>query len=82
MARHIFTIQALWDEEAKVFYSESDIDGLHVETESLEEFEEVIMDLAPDLILANHFSHRDNSKISLADMIPAFSLRLPQEIRT
>ena len=38
MARHIFTVKALFDEEAIVFYCESDIDGLHIETKSLEEF--------------------------------------------
>ena len=78
MKRHVFIVKALWDKEAKVFYSESDIDGLYIEAKNLKEFEEIMMDLAPDLILANHFSKRDNSSASLADMIPAISLQVPQ----
>ena len=78
MKRRVFSVEALWDEEAKVFYSQSDIDGLHIEAKSLKEFEKIVMDLAPDLILANHFSQRDISSSSLTDLIPAFSLRVPQ----
>ena len=78
MKRHVFIVKALWDEETRVFYSESDIDGLHIEAKSLKEFEDIMMELAPELILANHFSQRDNSRASLADMIPAISLQVPQ----
>ncbi len=80
MGRRIFTVRAVWDEEAGVFFSESDIDGLHIEAKNLEEFEEIAMELAPDLALANHIFNQNLSKIPLADMIPAISLRLPQEI--
>ena len=31
-----FYVRALWDEEAKRFYSESDIHGLHIETDTVE----------------------------------------------
>ncbi len=54
MKRHVFTVKALWDEEAKVFYSKSDIDGLHIEAKTFEEFEKILMELEPDLIMANH----------------------------
>ena len=39
--RHFF-IKAIWDDEAQVFYSESDIKGLHIEAETLAEFEAVL----------------------------------------
>ena len=78
MKRRVFSVEALWDEEAKVFYSESDIDGLHIEAKTMKEFEKIMLELAPDLILANHFSQHDSSKVPLADIIPAFSLKIPQ----
>ena len=77
MKRHVFIVKALWDEDAGVFYSESDIDGVHIEAKSLKEFEDIMMELAPDLILAKRFSQRDNSKLPLADMISAISLQVP-----
>ncbi len=48
-----FTVTALWDEEAKVFYSDSDIPGLCVEAASFDVFVEVVEDLAPEVIAAN-----------------------------
>lgn len=78
MARHMFTVKVLWDEEAKVFFSESDIDGLHIEAKTLEEFEKIMMELAPELALANHLLNCDLTKVSLADMIPAISLQKSQ----
>ena len=35
-----FFVKAVWDEEAKVFYSDSDIVGLHIEAETIEGFRE------------------------------------------
>ena len=54
MARRSFSVRALWDEEAKVFYSQSDIIGLHIETRTIDEFEAVLADVAYCLIAANH----------------------------
>ncbi len=52
-------MQAIWDEVAEVFYSKCDIDGLHIEAESIEEFCDSMLDLAPELIMANHVSSHD-----------------------
>ena len=30
-----YLVTAIWDEEAQVFYSKSDIHGLHIEAETL-----------------------------------------------
>lgn len=49
-----FFVRAIWDDEAKVFYSESDIDGLHIEAPTIDVFEEVVLDVAADMIAANH----------------------------
>ena len=48
-----FFVKAVWDAEAGVFYSDSNIIGLHIEAETIEEFCEIMADLAPELILAN-----------------------------
>lgn len=56
MAQHIFNVTAHWDDEAKVFYSDSDIVGLHIEAPTIEEFEDVMMDVAPGLVMANHIT--------------------------
>lgn len=42
------------DEDGRFFVLKSDIAGLHAEANSLDEMEEIIADLAPDLIRANH----------------------------
>ena len=48
------SVKAIWDDEAQVFYAQSDIEGLHIEAASLDEFEEIMLDAAPELIMANH----------------------------
>ena len=52
--KRTFSVKAIWDDEAQVFYARSDIEGLHIEAASLDEFEEIMLDAAPELILANH----------------------------
>lgn len=54
-----FFVRAVWDEGAGVFRSESDIIGLHIETDTIGEFREVLLDMAPELILTNHISGDD-----------------------
>lgn len=52
--KRTFYVRAVWDEEAQVFYSESDISGLHIEAATLDEFEAVMSEFAEELIAANH----------------------------
>lgn len=52
--KRTFTVKAVWDDEAQVFYAQSDIEGLHIEAASLDEFEAIIIEEAPELIMANH----------------------------
>ena len=65
-----FFVKAVWDEEAKVFYSDSDIVGLHIEAETLDEFRKVLVDIAPELILANHITNDDLLTKSLRELVP------------
>jgi hypothetical protein len=65
-----FFVKAVWDEEAKVFCSDSDIVGLHIEAETLEEFREILVDIAPELVLANHVSNDDLLTKPLRELVP------------
>jgi hypothetical protein len=51
-----YFVRAVWDKEAGVFVSESDIIGLHIEAETVDEFEATMRDVATDLLIANHES--------------------------
>ena len=75
-----FLVTAIWDEEDRVFYSKSDIHGLHIEAETLDEFESLIVDLAPDLIIENHLSSEEVNTTPLRDLIPSIVLREPAPI--
>lgn len=57
-----FHVRARWDGEAKRFYSQSDIIGLHIETATLKEFEAVMNDVAAEMIFANHMSQPSLAK--------------------
>lgn len=48
-----FFVRALWDPEASVWTSESDIPGLVIETSTLSEFEALAREFAADLLSAN-----------------------------
>jgi hypothetical protein len=48
-----FMVTATWDPEAGVFYSQSDIPGLHVEAATFDEFVALVRDLAPEMIADN-----------------------------
>ena len=49
-----FSVTAKWDHENQIFWSESNIMGLHIEAPTLDEFKEVMIALVPELISANH----------------------------
>ena len=72
-----FYVKALWDEDAKVFYSESDIVGLHIEAVTIAEFIELMEDLAPQMVLDNHVSKQDLAKKSLIDMVSSIIFQPP-----
>ena len=81
MSKRTFFIRAVWDEDAGVFYSESDIEGLHIEAETLDEFEKVMTEEAVDLIVANHISKPDFADKPLRELIPAILWQRPDNRR-
>ena len=58
MVKRSFTVRALWDDQARIYYSESDIIGLHIEASTLDEFERAIWKMGPELIKALGKQHR------------------------
>lgn len=77
MIKRMFSVTAHWDDEAKVFYSDSDIVGLHIEAQTIEEFESVMMEVAPGLVIANHVSKAELESSAPEDLIPAILWQRP-----
>jgi Domain of unknown function (DUF1902) len=73
--RKIFTVKAIWDEDARVYFSESDISGLHIEADTLEEFESDLFEVAAELIVANHMTAAELASAPAKDLIPAILYR-------
>ncbi len=48
-----YYVKALWDPEASVWTSESDIPGLVIEANTLTEFDMLLWELAPEMLAAN-----------------------------
>jgi Domain of unknown function (DUF1902) len=48
--RRIFNVAAIWDDEAKVFVSQSDIPGLVIEAGTFDEFVSLVDQLAPTMV--------------------------------
>ena len=70
MLKRNFFVEACWDEEARVFFSRSDITGLHIETATLEEFQAVMDDVTLELIIANHISPETLATKAPKDWMP------------
>ena len=48
-----YHVKAVWDGEAGVYYSETNVPGLTVEAETLHEFIAIAEELAPQMLEAN-----------------------------
>ena len=72
-----FHVKPVWDDQAGVFYCESDIEGLHIEAKTLDEFIEMLHATAAELIFANHISKQDMASKPLQDLVPAIMLERP-----
>ena len=79
MIQRTFHVRACWDADAGVYYAESDIEGLHIEAATLQEFEEVLHDVAAELIVANHMTSADLAKTPLQDLVPAIVWQRPED---
>ena len=78
MARRVFTVFARWDDDARLYYSESDIVGLHIEAKSLDEFETLLFEFGPELIVANHIPADQRAILRDQDLVPAIVWRRPE----
>ncbi len=77
--KRTFYVKALWDDEANVWYCESDILGLHIETKTLDEFEEVMNDVALELIMDNHLRPHDIFSLPIKEWVPTIIWQRPLE---
>jgi RNase H-fold protein (predicted Holliday junction resolvase) len=75
MPGNSFEVTALWDEDAKVWYSESDIIGLHIEASTIEAFRKEVERHAADLIIENHLDPTALETGKLRDLIPTIFWR-------
>ena len=48
-----YYVKAVWDPEASVWISETDIPGLVIEADTLAEFEQAMLQYAPEILAAN-----------------------------
>jgi Domain of unknown function (DUF1902) len=77
--KRTFYVRAVWDPEVKKYHTESDILGLAIETKTLDEFEEVMNEVAIDLIMNNHMSTEDLTSNSIRDLVPTIIWQRPLE---
>ncbi len=75
--KHEFYVNAVWDEEANVFYTDSNIKGLHIEADTIEEFSDLVKEFAPELVIENHFSNKTLKETSFRDLITPIFFRFP-----
>ena len=59
MTQH-FYVKADWDADASVWVSESNIPGLVIEAETLDEFRQLVGDLAPEMLADNLGIHNES----------------------
>jgi hypothetical protein len=52
-----YYVKAIWEPEARVWISESDVPGLVIESDTLAEFEALMMRLAPEMLAENEGLH-------------------------
>ena len=72
-----FTVEAKWDPDAKVWVAETDIIGLALEAETLDEFESALGELAIECIVTNHWAGRVPADLPLSQVIPTVVWKRP-----
>jgi hypothetical protein len=61
-----YFVKALWDVEASVWISETDIPGLVIEADTLAEFETLLAELAPEMLAANENVGPDGASVDFS----------------
>ena len=77
MRKRAFHVTAIWDEEDQIWVSETDIRGLHLEAETLNEFRDLVDEFASELIFTNHCSEEELAGQPMRNVVPTvvFSVR-------
>jgi Domain of unknown function (DUF1902) len=75
-----FTVEAIWDDEAGVYFAKTDIIGLAIEAVTLDEFEEVLNEFAGELIIANHMTSEELASFPIKDLMPLIIWQRPVAI--
>jgi hypothetical protein len=55
-----YYVKAVWDPEASVWISDTDIPGLVIEADTLAEFEQAMLQYAPEMLVANEGDRRES----------------------
>ena len=79
--KRTFFVKALWDDLAKIWYSETDIDGLFINAKDLDEFEDVINEFAGDLVLENHWRRGQVPEETISSTVPIILWQRPNLAR-
>ena len=58
-----YFVAAVWDPEASVWCSETDIPGLVIEADTLAEFEQTMNQLAPEMLAVNEDIHNQRVQV-------------------
>jgi hypothetical protein len=58
-----YYVAALWDQDASVWYSESNIPGLVIEADTVGDFERLMNELAPEMLAENEHIH--NARVTI-----------------
>ena len=64
--------------EVRFKVADSDIEGLHIEADSIDAFESTLHDVAAELVAANHVTDADLHKFTARDLIPAIVFVKPE----
>ncbi len=73
-----FRVEPAWHERAQVFYTAyTEVEGLFIEAETLDEFREIILDMTPDLLRDNHMD-ATGQVLPIPDIPVAEPVRLEQ----
>ena len=79
--KRTFYVKALWDDEANIWYSETDIQGLFINAKDLDEFEEVINEFAGELVLENHWRQEQLTEDMIQNTVPIILWQRPSQTR-
>ena len=79
--KRTFYVKAGWDDEAKVWISETDIEGLFINAKDLDEFEEVVNEFAGELVLENHWRRENVPSEMIGNTVPIILWQRPDEVR-